>query len=174
MTRVIEFLISLLIVAVLFVVIGLFLPAKRSFSFSIETNRPMATVNDMLNGFTRFKDWNPLLRYDPSMRNQPVRSGNAASAPSFNYKSRDKVIGAGSWEIVESVPGEMIRYKLTNEPRQQQVHDLHVRAHRPAQPQRQDHPAVFASTTAGTCSAVTPACTSPATSATTSSAAWTS
>ena len=47
MTRVIEFLISLLIVAALFVVIGLFLPSKRSFTYSVETNRPMATVNDL-------------------------------------------------------------------------------------------------------------------------------
>jgi len=114
MTRVIEFLISLLIVAVLFVVIGLFLPAKRSFSFSTETNRPMATVNDMLNGFTRFKDWNPLLRYDPKMETS-LSGPESGVGATFNYKSRDKVIGAGKWEIVESVPGEMIRYKLTND-----------------------------------------------------------
>jgi len=54
----------LLIVVVIFVVIGLFLPSKRFYTYSIETNRPMATVNDLFNGFSRFKDWNPLLRYD--------------------------------------------------------------------------------------------------------------
>ena len=64
MTRFIEFLISLLIVVVVFVVIGLFLPSKRIYSYSIETNRPMSTVSDLFNGFSRFKDWNPLLRYD--------------------------------------------------------------------------------------------------------------
>jgi effector-binding domain-containing protein len=116
MTRFIEFLISLLIVAVLFVLIGAFLPAKRSFSFSIETNRPMATVNDLFNGFSRFKDWNPLLRYDPRMPTE--LSGPAmGQGAKFSYRSRDKVIGSGSWEIVESVPGEMVRYKLVNEAR---------------------------------------------------------
>ncbi|KFN44779.1 SRPBCC family protein [Arenimonas oryziterrae] len=116
MTRVIEFLISLLIVAALFVVIGLFLPAKRTFSFSTETNRPMGTVTDLLNGFTRFKDWNPLLRHDPRM--QTSLSGPAEGVGAkFNYNSRDKIIGQGSWEIVESVPGERIKYKLTNDAR---------------------------------------------------------
>ena len=31
----------------------------------------------------------------------------------FSYSSRDKVIGNGSWEIVESLPGEKIKYRLT-------------------------------------------------------------
>jgi hypothetical protein len=113
MTRVIEFLISLLIVAVLFVLIGVFLPAKRSFSFSTETNRPMATVNDVLNNFSRFKDWNPLMRYDPKMQTSVSGPAEGVGAR-FNYESRDKVIGKGNWEIVESVPGQMVKYKLTN------------------------------------------------------------
>jgi effector-binding domain-containing protein len=113
MTRFIEFLISLLIVAVLFVLIGVFLPAKRSFSFSTETNRPMATVNDLLNNFSRFKDWNPLLRYDPKMQTSTSGPAEGVGAK-FNYESRDKVIGKGSWEIVESVPGKMIKYRLVN------------------------------------------------------------
>lgn len=113
MTRVIEFLISLLIVAILFVLIGVFLPAKRSFSFSTETNRPMATVNDVLNNFSRFKDWNPLLRYDPKMQTSLSGAPEGVGAK-FNYESRDKVIGKGSWEIIESVPGQMIKYKLVN------------------------------------------------------------
>jgi effector-binding domain-containing protein len=113
MTRVIEFLISLLIVAVLFVLIGVFLPAKRSFSFSTETNRPMATVNDVLNNFSRFKDWNPLMRYDPKMQTSVSGPAEGVGAK-FNYESRDKVIGKGSWEIIESVPGQMVKYKLTN------------------------------------------------------------
>jgi len=40
MIRVIEFLISLLVVVVVFVVIALFLPSRRSYSYSVETNRP--------------------------------------------------------------------------------------------------------------------------------------
>ena len=70
MIRFFEFLISLLIVVVIFIVIGLFLPSKRIYSYSIETNRPMTTVNDLFNGFSRFKDWNPLLRYDARAKSE--------------------------------------------------------------------------------------------------------
>ena len=116
MTRFLEFIVSLLIVVVIFVVIGLFLPSKRFYTYSIETNRPMSTVNDLFNGFSRFRDWNPLLRYDKHAKSElsgpPMGVGAA-----FNYQSKDKIIGNGKWEIVESIPGEKIKYKLTNDAR---------------------------------------------------------
>ena len=112
MTRFVEFLISLLIVVVIFVVIGLFLPSKRYFTYSIETNRPMSTVNDLFNGFSRFTAWNPLLRYDRRAKTEISGPAEGVGAK-FSYQSRDKIIGNGSWEIVESIPGEKIKYKLT-------------------------------------------------------------
>lgn len=112
MTRLFEFLISLLLVVVIFVVIGLFLPSKRFYSHSIETNRPMSTVTDLFNSFSRFRDWNPLLRYDPRAKTEISGPAEGVGAK-FSYQSRDKIIGTGSWEIVESIPGERIRYKLT-------------------------------------------------------------
>ena len=112
MIRFFEFLISLLIVVVIFVVIGLFLPSKRIYTNSIETNRPMTTVNDLFNGFSRFKDWNPLLRYDARAKTEITGPASGVGAK-FSYSSRDKVIGDGSWEIIESVPGEKIKYRLT-------------------------------------------------------------
>jgi hypothetical protein len=116
MTRVIEFFISLLIVVVLFLLIGLTLPAKRSFSYSTETNRPMATVNDLLNGFARFKDWNPLLRHDPRIK-LTVSGPTMGEGAKLSYASTDRAIGNGSWTITESKPGEMIRYALENDAR---------------------------------------------------------
>ena len=125
MTRFIEFLISLLIVVVVFVVIGLFLPAKRMYSYSIETNRPMSTVNDLFNGFSRFRDWNPLLRYDARAKYEVSGPAEGVGAK-FSYQSRDKVIGNGSWEIVESIPGEKIKYKLTGPASGKEKSDAHV------------------------------------------------
>ena len=116
MTRFIEFVIALLIVVVLFLVIGLTLPAKRSFSYSTETNRPMATVNDLVNGFARFDDWNPILRHDPRARLE--RSGpTLGKGAKISYFSNDRVVGNGSWEIVESIPGELVKYELDNNAR---------------------------------------------------------
>src|SRR5688572_32149972 len=101
MTRFIEFVISLLLVVALFVVIAVFLPSKRMYSYSVETNRPMSTVNDLFNGFSRFTDWNPLLRYDKNARTEITGPAMGVGAK-FNYSSRQKMIGNGSWEIIES------------------------------------------------------------------------
>src|SRR4249919_1664294 len=116
MTRFIEFMISLLIVIALFLVIGLFLPSKRNFVYSIETNRPMATVNDLLNGFSRFKDWNPLVHYDPRMTTE-ISGPVIGPGAKFSYHSQQRLIGDGSWTVSEVVPGRKIVYKIDNNSR---------------------------------------------------------
>ncbi len=131
MIRFIEFLISLLLVVVVFVVIGLFLPAKRMYSYSIETNRPMATVNDLFNGFGRFKDWNPLLRYDPRAKTQ-ISGPPMGVGAQFNYSSRDRVIGDGSWKIIESEPGSKIKYQI-NDPSRGNDKTMTIRLERTGQ-----------------------------------------
>lgn len=111
MTRVIEWLVSLLIVIALFVVIGLFLPATRTVSHSVETNRPMSTVNDLLGSFTRFRDWNALVNKDP--RIQLTTSGpEQGVGAKLEFQSTQGSIGRGSWVLVEDVPGEKIVYEL--------------------------------------------------------------
>ena len=68
MTRLIEVLISLAIVAALFLVISFVLPSSRHLSEKVETNRKMTIVYDTLNSVHRFKDWNPLVLHDPRMQ----------------------------------------------------------------------------------------------------------
>ncbi len=113
MTRAIEWLISLLIVVALFVAIGVFLPAKRSVSHSVETNRPMATVFDTLDSFARFKDWNTLVNYDPRMSIN-VTGPERGEGAKLEYSSMQRQIGQGSWTLVEAVPGERIVFALDN------------------------------------------------------------
>ena len=116
MTRFIEFVISLVIVIVLFLVISLFLPSKRNFVYSIETNRPMATVTDLLSGFSRFKDWNPLVHYDPQMTYE-VSGPAIGPGAKFSYHSKQRLIGDGSWTVSKVVPGQMIVYTIDNNSR---------------------------------------------------------
>ena len=71
MTRLIEILISLAIVAALFLIVGIALPSSRHLQHSVETNRKLTIVFDTLNSLRRFKDWNPA---------RPARSGDAAEA----------------------------------------------------------------------------------------------
>ena len=72
MTRLIEVLISLAIVAALFLVISLVLPSSRHLSEKVETNRKATIVYDTLNSLRRFKDWNPLVLRDPRMPTAPA------------------------------------------------------------------------------------------------------
>ena len=60
MTRLIEILISLAIVAALFLLVSLVLPSQRNLLESVETNRKMTIVYDTLNSLRRFGQWNPL------------------------------------------------------------------------------------------------------------------
>ena len=59
MNRIYEFLISLVIVVVLFATVALFLPAKRTVVNKVESNRPVSTVFDVLNGFNRLSGGAP-------------------------------------------------------------------------------------------------------------------
>ncbi len=111
MTRIIEFLIAAAMVVVLFLVIALFLPAKRVLTYSIETNRPANTVYDVVNGFHHFKEWNPLLSYDRNMK-VDISADSSAIGSTLKYDSSKQVVGAGTWTLAEQEPGKKVAYKL--------------------------------------------------------------
>lgn len=101
MTRIIEFLIALGIVAGLFVIVGLVLPSERHMSESVETNRRMTIVYDTVNSLRRFKDWNPLVLRDPriELKLSGPESGVGAR---LDYSSKEGYIGKGSWTITST------------------------------------------------------------------------
>ncbi len=116
MTRFIEILISLAIVAALYLVVALVLPSERHLSEKIETNRKLTIVFDSLNSLRRFKSWNPLMLRDPriQLNHSGPESGVGAR---LDYVSDNERIGKGSWEITESVPREKVSYKIENRER---------------------------------------------------------
>jgi hypothetical protein len=111
MTRLIEFLIAAAMVVVLFLVIALFLPAKRVVWYDIETNRPANTVYDVVNGFHHFREWNPLLSYDNKMK-VDVSADPKAQGATLKYDSSKKMVGAGVWTLAEQDPSKKVVYKL--------------------------------------------------------------
>jgi len=111
MTRIIEFIIAAAIVVVLFLVIALFLPAKRVVWHDIETNRPANTVYDVVNGFHHFRDWNPLLSYDNKMK-VDISADPKALGATLKYDSSKPVVGAGTWTLSQQDPGKKVVYKL--------------------------------------------------------------
>jgi hypothetical protein len=111
MTRFIEFLIAAAMVVVLFLVIALFLPAKRVLTYSIETNRPANTVYDVVNGFHHFREWNPLLSYDNKMK-VDISADSKVKGATLKYASSKPAVGGGTWTLAEQDPGKKVVYKL--------------------------------------------------------------
>lgn len=113
MTRFFEFLISLVIVAVLFLVVGVFLPNRRHVEHSMETNHPVRQVYDTINSFKRFGDWNPLRMHDPAIQYTTEGPERGVGAK-LNYVSQKKKVGSGSWEIVNSEQDSQVEFALQN------------------------------------------------------------
>jgi len=113
MTRLLELLISILIVAALFLVVGVILPSERTLTESVETNRRLSIVYDTLNSFKRFKDWNPIALRDPAI-NLQISGPEAGVGARIDYTSSTDAIGKGSWEIVENEDDVSITYKVDN------------------------------------------------------------
>ncbi len=111
MTRLLEILISMAIVAVLFVLVGVFLPSSRTITEKVETNRRQSIVFDTLNSVHRFDEWNPVALRDPAIRltHSGPESGVGAR---LEYESDERSLGEGSWEIVESEPDARVVYSL--------------------------------------------------------------
>ncbi|MDQ3038664.1 MAG: SRPBCC family protein [Pseudomonadota bacterium] len=116
MTRFIEILISLAIVAGLYLLVALVLPSKRHLSEKIETNRKMTIVFDSLNSMRRFKAWNPLVLRDPAV-NLSYSGPESGVGARMDYTSKLDQVGTGSWKITESVPREKVTYQIDNSER---------------------------------------------------------
>lgn len=113
MTRVIEFLISLAIVTVLFLVVGFLLPSSRHLVERTETNRKLTIVFDTLNSLRRFDDWSPLVLRDPRIQLKLSGPENGVGAR-LDYVSDKKGLGEGSWTITESVPKSRVAFAVEN------------------------------------------------------------
>lgn len=116
MTRLLEILISLAIVAALFLVIALVLPSSRYLSHSVETNRKMTIVYDTLNSLRRFKSWNALALRDPGLQIK-LSGPDSGVGARMDYSSDKSEVGQGSWEIVETVPNQSVTYAIVNNQR---------------------------------------------------------
>ena len=111
MYRLLELLISVVIVIALFVLVGVFLPSDRVFQHSVETNYPPRMAFDLMNGFKRFPEWYPLRKHDPQVQFSVSGPERGVGAKLY-YTSQDDKIGTGSFEIVDNLDPERIEYKL--------------------------------------------------------------
>lgn len=116
MTRMIELLVSLAIVAALFLAVAMILPSSRHLEDSVETNRRLTIVYDTLNSLRRWSHWNPVAAKDPNIQIKLSGPEEGVGAR-LDYSSQEGGVGVGSWEIVANEPGKRIAYAMTSDDR---------------------------------------------------------
>ncbi len=114
MTRFLELLTSAVIVAILFVVVGVFLPDRHVVTHSVETSHPLRQAYDTLNSFKRFAEWNPLRQHDPRVA-YTISGPDEGVGAQLDYASAQPEIGKGSWHITESELDDRIRHTVYND-----------------------------------------------------------
>ncbi len=99
------------LVAVLFLGIGLLLPRTAHVERSIAIDAPPANVFTLVNSFRRFNEWSPWAARDPGAK-------YAYEGPDWGVGARmawtgdPKLVGSGSQEIVASEPYRLVRTRL--------------------------------------------------------------
>lgn len=113
MTRVLELLVSLLIVAVLIVVVGALLPNHGHVERQVEVSSPLRQIFDSVNTLRRFPEWSPERRIDPqlSMEYEGPRTGVGAKV---NWSGNESV-GKGSVEIISSDEDSQVKMAVIND-----------------------------------------------------------
>ncbi len=114
MTRLYELLISLAIVAAIFIIVGFMLPSHRHIEMSVETNRKMTLVYDTLDSFARFTHWNVLPLRDPAMEIN-VTGPKSGVGAQLDYSSKESSVGSGTWKLVDAKPGESLTFEIDND-----------------------------------------------------------
>jgi effector-binding domain-containing protein/uncharacterized protein YndB with AHSA1/START domain len=104
-------LIGLVALIVLLVVIALFLPSAAHVERSASISAAPAAVFDIVNSLKRFNEWSPWYELDPVARYTYSGPENGVGAR-IDWASENREVGAGSQEIVESVPAERVRTQL--------------------------------------------------------------
>ncbi len=102
---------TILLAGVVFAAVGVFLPRTAHVERSIVIDAPPAMVFTVLNGFRQFERWSPWAGIDPDART--THEGPEAGVGARMSWSGNAEVGSGSQEILESVPFERIRLRLT-------------------------------------------------------------
>lgn len=101
-----KILVSLLILVVLFLVVGLFLPSDVKVSRSVVINRPPSLVYATVNSFQLFPKWSPWQDLDPNMK-QTTEGARDGVGAKLVWSGNDKV-GSGTQTITASTANQQV------------------------------------------------------------------
>ena len=113
MTRVLELLVSLLIVAILVVAVGALLPSHGHVERSTEVSSPLRQIFDAANTLRRFPEWSPERRLDPQLRMEYSGERNGPGAE-VHWTGNEEV-GKGSLKIVSSDEDSQVKMEVLND-----------------------------------------------------------
>jgi hypothetical protein len=102
---------SVLALAAVLLVVGVFLPTSAHVERSIRTTAGPETVYGIVNGFQRFNEWSPWAGLDPKTRytfSGPVTGVGAR----MEWSSDKPEVGSGSQEITAVEPGRSVTMRL--------------------------------------------------------------
>ena len=85
-------------------------PERFSVERSISVAAPLEQVFAQVNDLHNWEQWSPWAKRDPNMTK--VYEGPAAGVGAVYHWSGNKEVGEGSSTIIESRPGELVRFRL--------------------------------------------------------------
>lgn len=104
-------LLGLLALGLLFVVVGLFLPAQTHLEREIVIDAPASTIFDLVNGFERAGEWSPWMQIDPATVYTVTGPAQGVGAKQA-WQSDHPDVGVGSQEITASIANERVETYL--------------------------------------------------------------
>lgn len=110
--KLLKWLLILIVSAVgAFLVVGFMLPDTVRLERSIVLQSKPATVYAVLNGFRHFNKWSPWAELDPNTQ-YTVEGPITGVGAKQSWSSQDPSVGAGSQEIIEVAPNQLVKTKL--------------------------------------------------------------
>jgi uncharacterized protein YndB with AHSA1/START domain len=102
-------------IAIVAIIAGfLIFAATRPADFRVERSAALAAspaaLFEQVNNHHKFAAWNPFMKLDPNVKN--TYSGPESGVGAVCSWEGNRNIGAGSCTIVESKPGELVRYRM--------------------------------------------------------------
>ena len=103
------FLKILLALFAIFIIGGIFLPAKTRVERQIEIARPANYIYQFFNGFKRYNEWSPYFAKDPAAQYQYSGPETGVGA---KMAWQSKILGDGSQTVLEAKENELIATEL--------------------------------------------------------------
>ncbi len=113
MTRVLEVLVSLLIVFALTIVVGVLLPSHGHVERTVEVSSPLRQIYDSVNTFRRFPEWSAMRRLDPQIK-MTFEGPESGKGARVKWSSTAPQVGDGSLEIAQSDQDSKVVMALDN------------------------------------------------------------